>query len=174
VAFALAGLLQAAWLRSRWSAWLQVPIDGGRTLGGKRVFGDNKTWRGFFMAPAAGAAFLGLSLTPGWGGLWPLTPGQYGLLGLWAGFGFMAAELPNSFVKRRLGIAPGAAPQRPAAKLFCFLADRLDSIAGGLLAVAVVVPVPWQVGVYVLPVAPLLHWSFSLLLFHLGVKARPA
>jgi hypothetical protein len=28
-------------------------------------------------------------------------------LGVCAGFGFMAGELPNSFVKRQLGIRPG-------------------------------------------------------------------
>ncbi|PIW37162.1 MAG: hypothetical protein COW24_01735, partial [Candidatus Kerfeldbacteria bacterium CG15_BIG_FIL_POST_REV_8_21_14_020_45_12] len=26
------------------------PVDGGRTLGGKPLFGDHKTWRGLFVA----------------------------------------------------------------------------------------------------------------------------
>ena len=45
VAFVLAGFFQTFWLRSRFSVRLQVPIDGSRTIRGKRIFGDNKTWR---------------------------------------------------------------------------------------------------------------------------------
>ena len=33
-------------LVSRWFSALAVPIDGGKTLWGKRILGDHKTWRG--------------------------------------------------------------------------------------------------------------------------------
>lgn len=180
-AFVLAGLAQAAWLRTGFSGRLAVPLDGGLTFRGRRVFGDNKTFRGFVvMVPAVGAAFLVLALllaaSPAGpsSGPWPLSPGQYGLLGLCAGFGFMLGELPNSFLKRQLGIPPGGAPADSRGRAICFLLDRLDSIAGMLLALAPIVPVPWQTWAYVLLVGPAIHWSFSLLLFLLGVKARPA
>ena len=181
LAFLVAGAVQSCWLRSSWSARFQVPLDLGRTLGGKRIFGENKTWRGFLgMVPAAGLAFVGwrvvfASLSPGLErALWPLSPGAYGLLGCWVGFGFMAGELPNSFIKRRLGIAPGAAPAGGWARVVCFALDRCDSILGGLVALALVVPVPPSTVACVMVIGVGLHWSFSLLLFKLGVKERPA
>ena len=181
VAIMLAGVAQSFWFRSAWSAPFHVPIDRGCAFAGKRLLGDNKTWRGFVvMIPALGAVFFLLSGLRGVlpadarAGLWPLSLVEYGLLGCWAGFGFMAGELPNSFCKRRFGIEPGAAPRAAWAKVVCFLADRLDSIAGALLALAVVVPIPWMTLVYLLAVGPFIHWSFSVLLFRFRVKARPA
>jgi CDP-2,3-bis-(O-geranylgeranyl)-sn-glycerol synthase len=181
LAFVMAGFLQTFWLRSPWSVRFQIPIDGGRTFRGSRVFGDNKTWSGFVaMVPGVGIVFLlmrlVLALLPAEvsTGLWPLSIVEYGLLGCWVGLGFMAGELPNSFVKRRLGIPPGQAPLRPLSQSVCFLVDRVDSIAGGLLALAVVVPTPLLTWCYILLVGPAMHWAFSVLLFQLGVKARPA
>jgi hypothetical protein len=181
VAFTLAGLVQTFWLRSRCCPWLRGPLDGGRTWAGKRIFGDNKTWHGLVaLVPAVGAAFVLLSLAcrvvvPAWArGLWALSPAAYGLLGCWVGLGFMLGELPNSFLKRRLDIAPGDAPIRPWARVLCFLGDRLDSILGAFLALALVVPTPMAVLLYLLLLGPAVHWSFSVLLFHLGVKGRPA
>jgi CDP-archaeol synthase len=179
VAFTLAGLAHAFWLRSWLAAPLRVPLDGRRTFRGRRVLGDNKTWGGFVvMVPAVGAAFLVLSLLRPWpiagSGLWGLAPGAFGLLGCCVGFGFMAGELPNSFCKRQLGIAPGMAPARPLARAACLLIDRLDSIAGGLLVLTLLVPTPWLTCVWVLAVGPGMHGLFSVLLYRLGVKGRPA
>jgi len=180
-AFVLAGLVQTAWLRSPLSLAFRVPIDGGRTVRGRRIFGDNKTWGGFVvMVPAVGAAclLLGLAraaLPAGWsGGLWPLSSPGYGLLGCWLGLGFMAGELPNSFVKRQLGIAPGAAPKHPLGRGLCFLLDRLDSSAGAVLALALVLPAPAATCLAILLVGPGVHWLFSVLFYRLGMKARPA
>jgi hypothetical protein len=182
LAFFLAGLAQVVWLRSALSRWFQSPLDGGQTLAGKRIFGANKTWRGFVvMVPAVGVMFLLLRilgdvlLPGGWpDGLWPLSPEVYAGLGCWTGFGFMAGELPNSFCKRQLGIAPGARPARPLAKTLCFTVDRLDSILGAFLALALVVPVPPLSLAFLVLVGPAIHWSFSVCLFFIGLKAYPA
>ena len=180
-AFFAAGLLQTFWLRSRVSSRFEIPLDGGRSVCGKPIFGENKTWRGFvMMIPAVGGLFMFLgflrTLLPSdlVNGLWPLSILEYGLLGCWVGFGFMAAELPNSFVKRQLGIRPGAAPVHRWGRSICFVLDQVDSVTGGLLALAVVVPTPFLTWVYILAVGPALHWCFNLLLFLLGMKARPA
>jgi CDP-2,3-bis-(O-geranylgeranyl)-sn-glycerol synthase len=172
LAFTLAGFAQTAWFRHPWSRACAAPIDGGLTLRGRRLFGDNKTLRGFVvMVPAAAAAFALLSTVMR---VWPLSMPQYALLGAWAGLGFMAGELPNSFVKRQLDIAPGHAAGSVVATAMHFLIDRIDSGIGMLAALAVVVPVPWQTWAIVLLVGPAIHWSFSLLMFRLGVKARAA
>ena len=61
VAFVVAGLAHSAWLGSRWSSKLMMPLDGGARLRGRRLFGDNKTVRGFVvMIPAAALAFAAL------------------------------------------------------------------------------------------------------------------
>jgi hypothetical protein len=118
VAFVLAGLAHSAWLGSRWSRRLLIPLDGGLRVRGRRVFGENKTVRGFVvMIPAAALSFWGLSVvlfaaTPTLAnGLWPISAREYGALGAWAGLGFMLGELPNSFIKRQLDVAPGRAPR---------------------------------------------------------------
>jgi CDP-2,3-bis-(O-geranylgeranyl)-sn-glycerol synthase len=180
-AFVLAGAIHTLWLRSPLSRPLAVPLDGGATFRGRRLLGENKTLRGFAaIVPAAGAAFAGLAWVLGAGGtarlpgLWALGPAEYGLLGLAAGFGFMAGELPNSFAKRQLGVAPGAVPRGRLPRLACLAADRLDSILGMLAVVSLIVPTPWQVWAYVLAVGPAIHLGFSALLFAAGVKARAA
>ena len=85
----------------------------------------------------------------------------------------MAGELPNSYVKRQLGIAPGGAV-RGAGFLIQFTADRLDSGIGMLAALNLVAPTPWETWLVVLTIGLYLHWAFSALMFHLGVKPRPA
>ncbi|MEZ5319932.1 MAG: CDP-archaeol synthase [Vicinamibacterales bacterium] len=176
-AFALAGLCQAAWLASPWRRDLAVPLDGGATFRGRRVLGDHKTVRGcLVMVPATGLAFAGLHEavgTPATIGLWPGSAGTYLAWGLAAGVGFMAGELPNSFVKRQLGIAPGAAGSGGLRWVF-LAADRLDSVAGALVALATCAGVPAVTWLLLGVGGPLLHGAFSALTWQLGGKARMA
>jgi hypothetical protein len=177
VAFVLAALPHTIWLRTRASMRLGVPLDGGLRLRGRRVFGDHKMIRGFVViVPAAGIAFaltgavfsrLGLGA-----GLWGLGPTGEVLLGMWAATGFMAGELPNSFLKRRLGVAPGAVPTGAWTRPVFLVLDRVDSLLGMLLALSVAVPVSWTVWVYVLIVGPGIHLLFSAVFFALGTKER--
>jgi CDP-2,3-bis-(O-geranylgeranyl)-sn-glycerol synthase len=177
-AFVLAGVAQTVWLRSPRSQALAVPIDGGLTFRGRRLFGEHKTVRGVVvMVPAAAAAFVVLAILSGgrrsdW--LWPLSLSQYAALGAWSGSGFMLGELPNSFLKRQLGIPPGSAAASRAGFILQFLGDRVDSALGMLLALTVAVPTPALTWAIVLLAGAPLHWAFSVLLFQLGVKARPA
>ena len=180
-AFVLAGVLQSLWLRSRVSQVLAIPLDGGRTFRGRPILGENKTLRGFVvMIPAAALAFVTVAIVVSLSRgvppatLWQLTPAGFAALGAWAGFGFMAGELPNSFVKRRFGILPGQAPASGLTAAICFTIDRTDSIVGMLAALTVAVPTPWTTWVLVLILGPLIHWLFSWWLFRLGVKRRPA
>src|SRR5688572_3739635 len=95
LAFVMAGVAQTAWFRMPHSAWLAIPLDGGRTWRGRRVFGANKTLRGFVvMVPASAAAFVVLASTidAASAGLWPLSERAYAALGAWAAIGFMAGE----------------------------------------------------------------------------------
>ena len=181
VAFVLAGFAHSAWLGSRISSKLMIPLDGGVRVRGRRLFGDNKTVRGFVvMIPAAAAAFVGLfsvlslALPSLADALWPLTRLGYLSLGAWAGFGFMAGELPNSFVKRQLDVAPGKPPKHRTGAIVSFVVDRLDSILGMLAAISLAAPTPWKTWLLVLVIGPGIHFAFSVLLYRLGVKERVA
>jgi CDP-diglyceride synthetase len=95
---------------------LKRPLDGGRSFRGTRVFGDNKTWRGaIVMTAGVLAATLILSR---WDWYWSKLPGEIEsagpvVFGLVLGVAVVAGELPGSFVKRRLGIAPGRQRRSP-------------------------------------------------------------
>jgi len=176
VAFACAGACQAVWLSAPLSRRFDTPLDGGRTFRGHRLLGDNKTLRGFIvMVPATAAGFaLAAAAWPGGvgAGLWPLSSVEYALLGSWAGLGFMAGELPNSFLKRQLDVEPGAAATgRFLGPLFA-ITDRLDSVIGAMVALACVVSVPPGTWLLVAVAGPALHGIFSAAIFHLGGKAR--
>jgi hypothetical protein len=180
LAFVIAGSAQTVWFRSRVSQRLDIPLDFGMTCRGRRIFGDNKTLRGFvIMLPAAAGAFFFLGLivdqNPNLAArMWPMSLPTYTMLGMWAGLGFMIGELPNSFLKRQLGILPGRAPRHPCAKVIFFVLDRFDSIIGMLIAVSLAVPTHWLTWLYLATIGPLVHWFFSVIMYWCGVKERPA
>ena len=133
---------------------LKYPIDWGATLRGRPIFGPNKTFRGIVGEALGSALVLGLqqdvlhrlsavrqielfdySAVNGW------------FLGLAVGAAAMLAELPNSFLKRRLGIASGKQAAGILRFVFFFL-DQVDILLGGWLIFATVVQVtPMRIGI---------------------------
>ncbi len=107
---------------------LAKPVDFGIKFGNRRLFGDSKTFRGFlvvifligFFMWAINAFFcIRLNLNPFVSGA---------LLGL----GYSLGELPNSFLKRRLGVKESrSAPGFLGAVLY--IIDQTDSIIGSLI-----------------------------------------
>lgn len=134
------------------------PLDGGRSFRGKRLFGDNKTWRGALVTVGSttATAWAMAALNDCCWHVPPLVPFAeihpvaWGLL---LGTGYIVGELPNSFLKRQLGIAPGAAGAGAIGRVF-WVVDQLDSLAGMLLFVAPV----WR------PSLPLLAGIVALML----------
>ena len=109
---------------------LRKPIDGGRSYHGRRIFGDSKTWRGVVLAVAGcvlGAAIQKHLIGPRAGRLALVDYANVNvwLFGLAMGGGAMLGELPNSFVKRRLDIAPGATATGSQRVLF-YVWDQID------------------------------------------------
>ncbi len=174
LALSTAGVIQVAWLRTEVSQKFGQPVDFGATVRGRRLFGDNKTLRGFVaMVPGAGVSFVLWSyLLSSFDGLWNLSTLQFFIFGCIAGFGFMAGELPNSALKRQLDIAPGEAPEQPWLRRFCLFLDRTDSLLGSLLAMSLYASVPWKVWLGCLILGPGIHAVFSFVLYKLGVKKR--
>ncbi len=112
---------------------LRRPIDGGMRCRGKRLFGDNKTWRGVITA-VLGSIFAVLVQKYVLGkyvlhlALIDYAQANPLLLGLAIGCGNALGELPNSFVKRQIGIAPGATG-RGFRRLVFYLWDQLDLLS---------------------------------------------
>ena len=141
----LAGIFNMIFCKLNVLKSIQIPMDGGRVLGdGNRIFGDNKTWKGFF-----GYLIFGTVFTVIWGfairntSLNSLdffyvnnenTLGFNIVVGLLLGFAYALFELPNSFVKRRLGITPGKPATGIKKAVFVFV-DQADSIFGCALVV---------------------------------------
>lgn len=179
LAMSVAAVAHLLWLRSAWAGYFSQPVDGGLRLRGRRLFGDNKQVRGFMMLPlAAAASFAALPALrdslPNWlaAGLWQMPVTHYAVLGFSCGFAFMLAELPNSFLKRQLDVAPGQAAQHPAIRLACALLDRVDSACGVILACHLLVPQASFTWFWLLLFGPALHACFSVVQYAMGLKGR--
>jgi hypothetical protein len=130
VSAALAGLV----LRNDWLHALDRPIDGGRHWRGRRIFGDGKTWRGAVLSIAGSG--LVVPLQRALQGHLPraLQAVDYSTIspvafGVTLGLGAILGELPNSFIKRRLGIPRGGTAKGVLAVVF-YTWDQLDTLLG--------------------------------------------
>lgn len=127
-AVVLSGLV----LRYNLLAWSRRPIDGGATFRGRRLFGDNKTWRGVVCMVTGCILTVALQkyIIKDRAGDWAVIDyGQANIfgLGIALGGGAVLGELPNSLIKRQLGVAPGKAARGLLAPVF-YLWDQVDSV----------------------------------------------
>jgi CDP-2,3-bis-(O-geranylgeranyl)-sn-glycerol synthase len=146
------------------------PIDGGRMLGKSRLFGDGKTWEGFFLglviaviiATVEMLAFpylpWELSVVPLM--IVPMSP----IIGLVIGLGAILGDLAGSFIKRRLN-RPRGSPLP--------LLDQLDFLLGAFLFAAIIVPVKLEWVLLMMVITPVIHLTANLIGFRLRVKKTP-
>ncbi len=134
-------------MKFNWLSVLCRPIDRGQTFRGKPIFGENKTYRGIFVVAlgtaigfAVQAVFLHRVHAIRRIELFDYNFLKATLLGFTLGAMAMLSELPNSFIKRQLNVAPGTTAKGWKILIFYF-ADQIDFLVGGWLAVALVVPV---------------------------------
>jgi hypothetical protein len=163
------GVLHMLAVRDNWLPQLRQPIA-------LTLFGANKTWRGLLLMPlltAIGACLLWpaeqLWQQIGWSS--PFAGSALWLAGLCGGLGYVLAELPNSFIKRRLGIAAGATPAKNR-RLFLAM-DQLDSALGAALAYMIVPGISIAVALCYVLSFPLVALAVKRLLFLGGLKAQP-
>lgn len=157
----------------------ETKMDFGRSWRGKRIFGDGKSWRGFFGGALSGV-LLGLILigiscifkSPdcwGYGKLW----GCVGILFTLA-FGAVLGDLTGAFIKRRLGLERGAkAP----------ILDQYDFVAGSLLLTALFYPnwvystyiEGWHIAalIFLLLIMFALHRAVNIVGYKAGLKKEP-
>jgi CDP-2,3-bis-(O-geranylgeranyl)-sn-glycerol synthase len=144
-------------VRGRFNA-LAIPIDGGRTLRGKRFLGDHKTWRGLAAGVIAGGLIYELQRFAYQAGFAPDLalidyPSHPALPGLLMGLGAGVGDAVKSFFKRRIDIEPGASWP---------VFDQLDFFLGACVFVAPVYSPPLMPTLAVLPV---------ILLGNIGINA---
>src|SRR5215470_19119386 len=128
-------------------AFLCRPIDQGRSFRGKRIFGDNKTYRGLAVVSLGTAIGFGLQslLLHRIASIRGIELFDYAFfksvaVGLAVGVGAMLSELPNSFIKRRFEIAPGSVAKGWKRVIF-YVYDQIDFLLGAWLVLAIVVSV---------------------------------
>ena len=165
------------WCKISVCDFMKKPIDFGKCLpDGKRIFGDNKTYKGF-----VGMILFGAVLSVLWGfaakGSQTLSSLNYFyrnydntvlynlLIGSLMGFAYALFELPNSFLKRRIGITPGKNDISGFKRVFFIFFDQADSVFGCVLVVCAFFPLPvWFYFAYVL-VGAVTHIVFNMLLY---------
>jgi hypothetical protein len=173
----VAGLGQVLVLKTGLLPRLSVPFDRGLHWRGKPLLGPRKTWRGVIVMTIlsalvaraqAGAARRSERLRA-------FSPFDYErtnplLLGVALGLGYCLAELPNSFVKRRLDIAPAGTTDRFAR--LQYLVDQSDSVAGCLIALRFFYKPSWLETGLAFTSGVALHIGVDKLMHALGVKRR--
>ena len=133
------------------------PLDFGKNFfDGRRLFGKNKTFRGFFAGLAAGTA-AGLAESVVFG--YPL------LFGLAVSVGALLGDLAGAFLKRRLNIPPGG---------LLPVVDQVDFTVGAIL-LSLLVPfgLSWELVVTVLILTPPVHLLTNFAAYKLGLKDNP-
>lgn len=134
----LAGVGHVAVLKTNFLGALAVPLDGGVRWRGRPLFGANKTWRGVVVMTGSTALASGVQAALARRMRWrhALEMQQSARVNACAagaiyGVTYCLAELPNSFAKRRMGIAPGARAIRRG--WLQYLVDQADSVVGCLV-----------------------------------------
>lgn len=146
------------------------PVDHGLVLGGRRLFGSHKTWRGIVAGVIVASATFAIqqsvsaefAVVRGWcyfdyaGASW--------LLGAWMGAGALVGDLVKSLFKRRLGRPPGQ-PWFPF--------DQIDWLLGTIAFVQPFVWLPLSATIQILVVGIALHVLVKLIGFALKLDDKP-
>ena len=173
----LSAALSGIVLRFDLAPWLAAPIDGGRCLAGRRVLGDGKTWRGVVVAVAGSvvATSIQKALPVDWTttlAVIDYTAVNPVAFGAAMGAGAMLGELPNSFAKRRLGIARGRTARGLLGVLF-YVFDQIDLLVGAWPML-----LPWVRPSFALVVASIVvtlivHPLVALIGYLIGARRSP-
>ena len=139
-----------------------------------RWFGANKTWRGFLIMPLATwpgvVAAQNLELLLDLSSPLLILHSSF-ILAVVLGFAYCLAELPNSFLKRRLGIKEGTTSERH--KIFFIILDQADSAFGCLIAYKLLLPISWPVFWGTIFIGTAIHLFFNVLLYSLKIRKNP-
>lgn len=175
-----AGIINSVFCKTKSLSKLKIPMDNNKTLSdGKRIFGDNKTWKGFI-----GYIIFNIICAMIFGFIWKITKLEemnyfyinhdntipYNLLiGFLLGLFYALFELPNSFIKRRLDIKPGKTNNGLSKYFFIFL-DQADSVFGMALVVWMFYPIGILLYLFIVLIGAITHILINILLYLLHLR----
>jgi len=134
-------------------------MDFGKNfVDGKRIFGNNKTFRGFFFGWGVG---IGVVLVEGLVFGFQNYPVLFSLL---VPLGALLGDLTGAFIKRRLGIAPGG---------LLPVVDQVDFVVGAVVFSLPLALIGWKVAVTVLLITPPIHLFTNFLAYKMKLKSNP-
>ena len=176
----LAGIINSIFCKLNILNVLKKPIDNKKKLkDGKRLFGDNKTWKGL-----VGYIIFNIIFSILFGYIWKhaglekynyfymnhINTITYNILiGFLLGLFYALFELPNSFIKRRLDIKPGKNIKGTLKYFFIFL-DQADSVFGMALVVWFFYPIGILLYILFVLIGALTHIILNMLLYLLHVR----
>jgi hypothetical protein len=154
---------------------LKRPLDGRRTLGGRRIFGDNKTWRGAVVM-IAGVELAAVALHRSAAYRRRLPPAvrdtSPALTGALLGVATVVGELPNSFAKRRLGVAPGG-HRTGVAGVALAIVDQADFVLAAWLLLAPVHRMTAEEAATAFATVAAIHVPINLVGYAVGARDTP-
>ncbi len=172
-------LLSGLCAKYGWLSPLAWPIDGGRLFRGKPIFGANKIYAGIVSAGVGNMLVLGIQTDVLHHVAWcrSLELFDYGrvngwLLGLLVGVLASLSELPNSFAKRRIDVAPGALASGATRAIFYFM-DQVDSVVGAWIGFSLALPATAQRVAASVVLLFFGHQLVSLVGYALGMRKTP-
>ena len=150
-----AGIVNSIFCKSNILDFLKIPMDFNKRLyDNKRIFGDNKTWKGFF-----GYIVFNIIFSCIFGNL---------LIGFLLGSFYALFELPNSLIKRGLDIEPGKTNNKY--RLLFIILDQADSIFGVALVVWMFYPIGIRVYLLFIVVGTITHLLINMFLYFLHLR----
>ena len=134
-----------------------------------RLFGRNKTWRGALVM------FTGVALATGV--VWDLMPDSiqdesWLVVGALIGLGTVAGELPNSFLKRRLGIGPGERRLTPGG-IALIVYDQADFVPGIAICLLPVWTMPLDTLAIGFAAVAAVHLVVNVIGYWIGARTAP-
>lgn len=171
----IAGILNMIWCKLNLFNIPNIPMDmNSNFIDGKRIFGNNKTWKGFFgyiVLNIICSIIIGIICN-----IFNLNDYNYFymstentivtniVIGLLLGLAYSLFELPNSFLKRRLDIEPGKTTNGLKKYFFIFL-DQADSIFGIVLVVCMFYEMSLITYLLYVLLGAVTHIIFNMLLY---------
>jgi len=129
------------------------------------LFGKNKTWRGLIFVPICNA-FLLMIINE----IFQFKFTNTFYLGLILGVSYMLFELPNSYMKRKLGIQPGE--QHEKYKIPFALIDKMDSAFGIAFTYCMMDYINIQYAIILFLCGSLTHILISKILVLIKIKKK--
>ena len=163
------GIVLIAAIRLNWLGFLNRPLDFGLKFLDRPMIGSSKTFRGLFVHVVVATLVTVLLHNFKSDLVAPVYASNPWILGLATSSAYVLGELINSFVKRRLGIAPGTSGS------LVWLQKFVDNTDGALVSGLVLIfgyGVSWQLLVLSFVRAVIVHELTDVLMRYLGLKKR--